>query len=71
MCRLFNSKQKWRLLNLANREAALLKRAISTNPDKGILQLPTEGAVKCIQYHLQVIMFESKQPIISDLTLIM
>ena len=35
------------------REAAtLLKRAISTNPDKGTIQLPTEGAVKCIQYHL-------------------
>ena len=32
--------------------AALLKRAISTSPDKGIIQLPTEGAVKCIQYHL-------------------
>ena len=30
--------------------AALLKRAISTSPDKGIIQLPTEGAVKCIQY---------------------
>ena len=35
------------------REAtALLKRAISTSPDKGILQLPKSGAVKCIQYHL-------------------
>ena len=32
--------------------AALLKRAISTSPDKGIIQLPTEGAVKCIQNHL-------------------
>ena len=29
--------------------AALLKRAISTSPNKG---MPTEGAVKCIQYHL-------------------
>ena len=27
--------------------AALLKRAISTSPDKGIIQLPTEEAVKC------------------------
>ena len=32
--------------------AALLKRAISTSPDKGIIQLSTEEAVKCIQYHL-------------------
>ena len=29
--------------------AALLKRAISISPDKGII---LEGAVKCIQYHL-------------------
>ena len=32
--------------------AALLKRTISTSSDKGIIQLPTEGAVKCIQYQL-------------------
>ena len=32
--------------------AALLKRAISISPDKGIIQLPTGGAVKCIQYQL-------------------
>ena len=32
--------------------AALLKRAISTSPDQGIIQLPTGGTVKCIQSHL-------------------
>ena len=35
------------------REAAvLLMRTMTTSPDKGIIQLPTHGAVKCIQYHL-------------------
>jgi hypothetical protein len=31
--------------------AALLKRAISTSPEQGIIQLPTGGTVKCIQCH--------------------
>ena len=36
----------------AGKERALLKRAISTSPNIGIIQLPTGGAVNCIQYHL-------------------